>query len=58
MNELNTDVEEQLNTLGVTYLREHRLGSRICDYYLPQLNVVVECDGLFHYVPKTNLPRP
>lgn len=39
--------------LNVKYLPQYRVGKYVCDYYLPNHNLIIECDGSYwHSIPK------
>lgn len=38
-----------LEGLGVTYVFQKRVGNRLFDFYLPDFNLLVEVDGVFHH---------
>jgi very-short-patch-repair endonuclease len=40
--------ESALQTLGVAYVFEHRIGRYHIDFALPMLNIALECDGWRH----------
>lgn len=40
-------VAVELDRRGVAYERQRRIGRWLCDFYLPDSNTVVECDGTY-----------
>jgi len=54
---LERKVEEQLRTYGIIYEHPWILGSRYqCDFYIPSLNLIIECDGSYwHSRPKSQV---
>ncbi|CAD8103567.1 unnamed protein product [Paramecium sonneborni] len=49
-NEINSDVEDFLQSKGIQYNKEFNDGFYSYDYWIPSLNVIIECDGSFHYL--------
>ncbi|KAM3143556.1 hypothetical protein pb186bvf_004318 [Paramecium bursaria] len=47
-NELNYDIEQYLISKGIKYQLEYQHGPFLCDFYLPELNIIIESDGSFH----------
>ncbi|CAK86859.1 unnamed protein product (macronuclear) [Paramecium tetraurelia] len=48
-NEINSDVEDFLQSKGIQYIKEYSDGSYSYDYWIPNMNTIIECDGSFHY---------
>lgn len=38
-------VRSVLESLGVEFVRQHPIGRYIADFYVPDKNLVIECDG-------------
>lgn len=51
-NELNYQVEEALNDINLKYTKEYIISMRYVDYYIEELNLVIEVDGDIHYEDK------
>lgn len=50
---LEVAVEKTLKKLGMDYIPQKRIGRFLCDFYLPNMNTVIECDGEYwHSLPK------
>lgn len=51
---IEVKMEEELLRRGIDFEQEYSVGSRyLVDFYLPQFNIVVECDGdYWHTIPK------
>ncbi|CAD8081810.1 unnamed protein product [Paramecium primaurelia] len=48
-NEINNDVEDFLQSIGIEFIKEYNEGFYSYDYWIPSLNIIIECDGSFHY---------
>jgi len=60
-NQLNSDVQQILEVLGLCFEVEKLVCERYCDLYLPDEKVIIELDGSFHYLASqhsTAAPRP
>lgn len=44
-NEMNSDIENILKDNNIEYVKEYEVGCRNVDYYLPNKNIIIECDG-------------
>lgn len=53
INEINIDLESFLKEKEIEFHREHNEGLLIYDYWIPRLNLVIECDGYYHFVSKS-----
>lgn len=40
-------MKEIFNKLNIFYIHQKRIGRRWVDFYLPQKNLVIECDGAY-----------
>lgn len=47
-----------MQDLEIEYKSEFIVGGRIVDYYLPQLNLLIELDGSIHYSDQFSKPKP
>jgi very-short-patch-repair endonuclease len=50
---LEISIENELRKLELTYFAQYRLGKYLCDFFIPHLDLVIECDGEYwHSLPK------
>jgi very-short-patch-repair endonuclease len=49
--DIETLAEAVLQSLGIPYLFEHKVGRFSVDFALPTLGVALECDGWTHFTP-------
>jgi len=40
-------MESHLKSIGVNYVPQFRVENRIADFFLPDYNIIIECDGLY-----------
>ena len=46
-------VEDKLVEWGVEFIAQHKVGPWLVDFYIPHLNMVLECDGdYWHSLPR------
>jgi hypothetical protein len=53
-SKLEKEIRELLNTYNVKYIQQYRdkwLGRQSLDFYLPQYNIAIECQGDQHFTP-------
>jgi len=48
-NELNYQVERALNDINIKFTKEYIISMRYVDYYIEELNLIIEVDGDIHY---------
>ena len=50
-------VAEILTELGLRYAQQYSIGSRTVDFYLPEMNSVIEADGVYGHLRKADRQR-
>lgn len=55
-NSLETAVQAMLDGLGIVYQTSKRIEHRAYDFYLPDLNTLIECDGTFWHADPRFFP--
>ena len=50
-------VAEILTELGLRYEQQYSIGSRTVDFFLPEINSVVEADGVYGHLRKADRKR-
>jgi len=50
-------VAEILTELGLRYEQQYSIGSRTVDFYLPEMNSVIEADGVYGHLRKADRQR-
>ena len=51
------NIAEILSELGLRYEQQYSIGSRTVDFYLPEMNSVVEADGVYGHLRKADRKR-
>jgi len=46
-----------LSDLGLRYEEQYSVGPYLCDFYIPDINMVIEADGLYGHFKKRDLQR-
>jgi very-short-patch-repair endonuclease len=46
---LNYQVEKALNDINIKFTKEYIISMRYVDYYIEELNLIIEVDGDIHY---------
>jgi len=53
VSSLEVAVGLRLEELGIDFVAQKRVGKFLCDFYVPSLNLIIECDGSYwHALPK------
>lgn len=50
-SKLERDVEQILLLNGITFFYQHKINTQRLDFYLPNKNIAIECQGIQHFKP-------
>ena len=50
-------IADILSDLGLRYEQQYSIGSRTVDFYLPEMNSVIEADGVYGHLRKADRKR-